>query len=116
MPAGYATTSTAISYALYEVARNPLLQQKVQEEVDMFGYNREPSFDYLSSFPYAEAVFLEGITRATDPKKNYGHICTTRSWNNTMSQLPRDRSCICAFCSTACRTDVTSTVACIWSV
>ncbi len=61
MPAGYETTSTAISYALYEIAHNPLVQQKLQEEVDMFGCNREPSFDDLSSFPYAEAVFLEGM-------------------------------------------------------
>ncbi|KAL0031098.1 hypothetical protein WJX77_003695 [Trebouxia sp. C0004] len=59
--AGYETTSTAISYALYEIARNPLVQQKLQEEVDMFGCNGEPSFDDLSSFPYAEAVFLEGM-------------------------------------------------------
>lgn len=59
--AGYETTSTAISYALYEIARNPLVQQKLQEEVDMFGCDREPSFDDLSSFPYAEAVFLEGM-------------------------------------------------------
>ncbi|KAL0023003.1 hypothetical protein WJX79_005828 [Trebouxia sp. C0005] len=59
--AGYETTSTAISYALYEIARNPLVQQKLQEEVDMFGCDREPSFDDLQSFPYAEAVFLEGM-------------------------------------------------------
>ena len=61
MPAGYETTSTAISYALYEIARNPLVQQKLQEELDMLGCDREPSFDDLSSFPYAEAVFLEGM-------------------------------------------------------
>lgn len=61
MLAGYETTSTAISYALYEIARNPLVQQQLQEEVDMFGCDREPSFDDLSSFPYAEAVFLEGM-------------------------------------------------------
>ncbi|KAL0052923.1 hypothetical protein WJX82_009946 [Trebouxia sp. C0006] len=59
--AGYETTSTAISYALYEIARNPLVQQKLQEEVDMFGCDRELSFDDLCSFPYAEAVFLEGM-------------------------------------------------------
>ena len=61
MPAGYETTSTAISYALYEIARNPLVQQKLQEEVDMFGCDRELSFDDLCSFPYAEAVFFEGM-------------------------------------------------------
>ena len=59
--AGYETTSTAIAYALYELARNPAVQSKLQAEVDAFGQNREPSFDELSSFPYAEAVFLEGM-------------------------------------------------------
>lgn len=59
--AGYETTSTAISYALYEIARNTLVQQKLQAEVDAFGREREPSFDDLSSFPYAEAVFHEGM-------------------------------------------------------
>lgn len=59
--AGYETTSTAISYALYEIARNPEVQQRLQEEVDSFGKDREPSFDDLASFPYAEAVFHEGM-------------------------------------------------------
>ena len=59
--AGYETTSTAISYALYELARNPAVQSKLQAEVDAFGRERQPSFDDLSSFPYAEAVFHEGL-------------------------------------------------------
>ena len=59
--AGYETTSTAISYALYELARNPQVQQKLQAEVDGFGRERQPSYDDLSSFPYAEAVFSEGM-------------------------------------------------------
>ena len=59
--AGYETTSTAISYALYEIARDPEVQQRLQEEVDCFGKDREPSLDDLASFPYAEAVFHEGM-------------------------------------------------------
>ncbi|KAL3159373.1 hypothetical protein ABBQ38_009804 [Trebouxia sp. C0009 RCD-2024] len=59
--AGYETTSTAISYALYELARNPVVQSKLQAEVDAFGRERQPSFDDLSSFPYAEAVFHEAL-------------------------------------------------------
>lgn len=59
--AGYETTSTAISYALYELARNPAVQHKLQAEVDAFGRERQPSFDDLSNFPYAEAVFHEGL-------------------------------------------------------
>lgn len=59
--AGYETTSTAISYALYELARNPKVQQKLQAEVDALGQERQPSYDDLSSFPYAKAVFSEGM-------------------------------------------------------
>lgn len=59
--AGYETTSVALSYALYEIARNPAVQQQLQSEVDAFGCNREPSYDDLSAFPYTEAVFQEGM-------------------------------------------------------
>ena len=58
---GYETTSTAIAYALYELARNQAVQQNLQAEVDAFGRERQPSFDDLSSFPYAAAVFQEGM-------------------------------------------------------
>ena len=43
------------------MARNPTVQQKLQAEVDAFGQERQPSYDDLSSFPYAEAVFKEGM-------------------------------------------------------
>ncbi len=39
---------------------------------------KEPCLSYIMALSLP-------ATRATDPKKNYGHICTTRSWNSTRS-------------------------------
>lgn len=60
--AGYETTSVALSYALYEMARHPAVQQQLQAEVDAFGRrDKEPNYADLSAFPYTEAVFQEGM-------------------------------------------------------
>ena len=59
--AGYETTSMALTYALYELAKNPTLQQKVVDEVDSFGRDRDPTFDDLAAFPHLDAVFKESM-------------------------------------------------------
>lgn len=51
----------ALTYALYELAQHPDLQQKVVDEVDKFGRARIPSFDDLACFPYIDAVFKEAM-------------------------------------------------------
>ena len=61
MSAGYETTSMALTYALYELAKNPTIQQRVVEEVDRFGREREPTFADLAHFPFVDAVFKEGM-------------------------------------------------------
>ena len=50
-----------MSYALYEIAQNPEVQQRLQAEVDAFGRDKEPGYDDLAGLPYTEAVFLEGM-------------------------------------------------------
>ena len=64
-PAGFETTNTALGYCLYELARNPEVQQRLLAEVDTFGRDRRPEFEDLSSFPYTEAVFQEGLRMHT---------------------------------------------------
>lgn len=59
--AGYETTSTALSYTLYALARNPEVYRKLLEEVDTFGRDKVPSFDDLSQFKWIEACFLEAM-------------------------------------------------------
>lgn len=58
---GYETTSTALTYALYELSRHPGIQQRVVEEVDQFGREREPQFGDLAHFPLIDAVLKEGM-------------------------------------------------------
>ncbi len=41
------------------------MQQRLLAEVDTFGRDRRPEFDDLSSFPYTEAVFQEGLRMHT---------------------------------------------------
>lgn len=58
---GYETTSTALTYALYELSRHPHIQLRVVEEVDRFGREREPQFGDLAHFPLIDAVLKEGM-------------------------------------------------------
>ncbi|KAL3142384.1 hypothetical protein ABBQ38_002720 [Trebouxia sp. C0009 RCD-2024] len=59
--AGYETTSMALTYALYELARHPAIQQRVVQEVDQFGREREPQYGDLAHFPLIDAVLKEGM-------------------------------------------------------
>ena len=58
---GYETTSMALTYALYELSRHADIQQRVVEEVDRFGREREPHFSDLAQFPLIDAVLKEGM-------------------------------------------------------
>lgn len=51
----------ALTYALYELSKNPALQQRVVDEVDRFGRDRIPGLDDLASFPYIDAVLKEAM-------------------------------------------------------
>ena len=59
--AGYETTSMALTYALYELSRSPVMQQRLVDEVDRFGREKEPAFADLAQFPFADAVLKEGM-------------------------------------------------------
>ena len=51
----------ALTYALYELARRPHIQQRVVEEVEQFGREKEPQFGDLAYFPLIDAVLREGM-------------------------------------------------------
>ena len=51
----------ALTYALYELSRHPDIQQRVIEEVDQFGREKEPQFGDLAQFPLIDAVLKEGM-------------------------------------------------------
>ncbi len=51
----------ALTYALYELSKSPAMQQRVVDEVDCFGREREPTFADLAQFPFIDAVLKEGM-------------------------------------------------------
>lgn len=54
--AGFETSSTTMSFCLYELAKNPDIQKKVQSEIDeiMGKYNGKLSYDAVHEMKYLE--------------------------------------------------------------
>lgn len=60
--AGFETTSTSISYLMYELAKNKIAQEKVIKEVDeYFANNEEYKFECINCMPYTEACIEESL-------------------------------------------------------
>ncbi|KIZ06916.1 cytochrome P450 [Monoraphidium neglectum] len=74
--AGYETTANALSYAVYNIALSPRVQERLHAEIDAFGRTRQAStcaaegprthpapvtHADLGEFPYAEAVVKEAL-------------------------------------------------------
>ena len=58
--AGSETTSTTLTWAALYMLRYPLVQEKVQQELDrVVGTNRLPSTSDRPNLPYTEAVLME---------------------------------------------------------
>ncbi|KAJ7754371.1 cytochrome P450 [Mycena maculata] len=72
--AGHETTSTATAWALYALARNPAVQQKLRTELLTLDTD-EPSLDNLNALPYLEMVLRETL-RAHSPVTHTGRIAT----------------------------------------
>ena len=60
---GFDTTSTQMCLIAHELAINPKIQRKLQEEVDkvMEKSNGEPTYDVINEMPYSNAVFMESL-------------------------------------------------------
>lgn len=54
--AGFETSSSTISFCLYELAKNPKIQRKVQEEIDEINrkYKNVMTYESLAEMPYLE--------------------------------------------------------------
>jgi cytochrome P450 len=59
--AGHETTAIALSWAWYEIARNPEIQQRLQAEVDTVLSGRTPGFEDASRLPYCRALMKESM-------------------------------------------------------
>ena len=64
MLAGYQTTSAALAYATYELARNSEVLEKLQAEIDQLPSKDDDSFNYdeIAQMPYMD-MFLSEVLR-----------------------------------------------------
>lgn len=63
--AGFETSSTTMSFCLYELAKNPLIQRKVQEEVDsvMERYGGKLTYEGIMEMRYLECCIDETLRK-----------------------------------------------------
>jgi len=55
---GHEATTLTLGFSLWELSRNPDIQQRLREELQSF--SGEPTYDdYLSKFPYLDAILKE---------------------------------------------------------
>lgn len=59
--AGYETTANTLSFAIYNIARDPEVQRRLLQEVDAFGRDKRVTYADLDKFPYIEAVVRESL-------------------------------------------------------
>jgi len=81
--AGHETSATALTWALYEMAKNPEVQKKAREEViTIVGKNKTPSWDDLNKLEYIHMILKEtlrlwdpviAISRSTDKQVTIGN-------------------------------------------
>ena len=62
---GFDTASTNMSFAAYEIAVNPEVQTRLQEEIDTVLYESkgDPSFEAINGMEYLDAVFHETMRK-----------------------------------------------------
>ncbi|KAH9511637.1 Cytochrome P450 3A4 [Dermatophagoides farinae] len=60
--AGYETTASTLTFALYELATNPDIQNRLYEEVKAIVDNGEPlDYDHVMKLPYLDAIIAETL-------------------------------------------------------
>ncbi|XP_059484979.1 probable cytochrome P450 6a14 [Neocloeon triangulifer] len=79
--AGFDTSSTLLSFASYELALNPNIQEKAREEVvEVLGKSDgELNYDVINDMPYLENVLLETLRRHP-PVSRVERTCTASSY------------------------------------
>ncbi len=59
--AGHETTSHALTWTWYLLARNPDVEEKLHEELDQVLAGRRPGYEDLPSLPYTEQILQEAM-------------------------------------------------------
>lgn len=63
--AGRETTSSALRWILLLLAKNPVIEQRVHDEIDRVVGDREPSYEMKAKMPYTESVINEALRFGT---------------------------------------------------
>ena len=92
MLAGHETTANALSFALWELARNPDVQQRLYQECRAVLGQRMPSAEDYGKLGYAAQVFAETI-RIYPPGVGDGTHRGRRILRIAASSSPRERFC-----------------------
>ena len=73
---GFETSSTAMCFATYEIASNPEIQLKLQQEIDkvLEESNGEVSYEVINRLEYLDAVISEAL-RLYPPITNLERLC-----------------------------------------
>ena len=59
---GYETTASGLAFTIAALCANPLVEQKLLQEIDAFGRDKTPTIDNLrSEFPYTQGVWKESL-------------------------------------------------------
>ncbi|XP_031632668.1 probable cytochrome P450 6a13 [Contarinia nasturtii] len=74
---GTETSNTTMSYALYELAKNPECQRKLYDEISkvLSKYDGQITFDAIQEMPYLDEVVLETL-RIHPPVLTMSKVCT----------------------------------------
>lgn len=74
---GFETSSTALSFALYEIASNPEIQKKLMQEIDaaIIKNNGVINYEMILEMNYLDLVFSETL-RMHSPVLFLARVCT----------------------------------------
>ena len=70
---GHDTTSSALSWTLYEIGRHPEIQEKLHEEIDSVSSNESSLMDKVRMLKYMECVIKESL-RLHPPAPGFGRM------------------------------------------
>lgn len=89
--AGFETSSSAISNALYELALNPEVQNKLRQEIkEYFNKHNELKYEYIKNMIYLDLVFRETLRKYPPGPLILRKSITNYTFNNTKVSIPEE--------------------------